>query len=334
MPTLPASRVNKSKPFQSTGVDYCGPFKVKGSNEKVWVILFTCFTTRLMHLEPVSSMTAEDFLLSFRRFVARKGVPQYVLSDNAKQFKTASTALDELWSKAISDSKAIDYCNEKHIIWDFITERAPWKGGLYERLVGLVKNALKQSIGRKFVNFNEFWTFLTEIESTLNSRPLTYVNAEDAFVIRPIDFVSPNLQINLPTNLSDDQSNDPAYFPSSACGGERLVERYYKTVEYLDKFWNLWSQNYLNFLRERNINQHKNRRGAIERQPIVNEEVLVYEPDQPRGLWKVAKIMKVVTSTDGEVRSAEIQYNDGFVTRRAVNHLYFLEEPTPSVSRE
>uniref|UniRef100_A0A914XW44 Integrase catalytic domain-containing protein n=1 Tax=Panagrolaimus superbus TaxID=310955 RepID=A0A914XW44_9BILA len=326
MPDLPASRVNKTRPFQNTGVDYCGPFKIKGKDEKAWVILFTCFTTRLMHLEPVTSMTSEDFLLSFRKFVSRRGVPQYVLSDNAKQFKTVATALDEIYRKAIHDPQTLDYCNLEGITWDFITERAPWKGGLYERLVALVKNALKLSIGRRFVDFNEFWTLLCEVEATLNSRPLTYVHADESFVIRPIDFISPELQTQLPTSSSDNQSSDPSYFPSTACGGEKLVERYFKTVEYLDKFWKLWSTDYLNLLRERNNTQHKNHRGAIQRRPMVNENVLVYEPDQPRGLWKLATIKNVIQSSDGEIRSAEIQFADGFVTRRAINHLYPTEE--------
>uniref|UniRef100_A0A914YQM0 Integrase catalytic domain-containing protein n=1 Tax=Panagrolaimus superbus TaxID=310955 RepID=A0A914YQM0_9BILA len=326
MPNLPSTRVNVSKPFQNVGLDYCGPFKVKGDKEKVWICLFTCFTTRLIHLEPVTSMNSEDFLAAFRRFTARRGVPCYILSDNAKQFKTAATALDELWSKSIKDEHTVQYCNENAIVWDYITERAPWKGGLYERMVGLVKNALKQTIGRRFINFVEFWTFLCEVEATINSRPLTYVHSKEAFVIRPIDFISPQIKLTLPTVTVDNEKDDETFLPSDSCGGERLVEHYRKTSIYLEKFWNLWSKEYLNFLRERNDMEHKNRRGAIKRHPIVNESVLVFEPDQPRGLWKTAKVKELIYSNDNEIRSVKIEYSDGFVTRRAINHLYPFEE--------
>uniref|UniRef100_A0A914YX01 Integrase catalytic domain-containing protein n=1 Tax=Panagrolaimus superbus TaxID=310955 RepID=A0A914YX01_9BILA len=334
MPQLPSTRVNNSKPFQNVGIDYGGPFKIKGNQGKVWISLFTCFTTRMIHLEPVTSMDSENFLSAFRRFVARRGVPNYILSDNAKQFKTAATALDQIFELSIKDANLIQYCNDNSIVWDYITERAPWKGGLYERMIGLVKNALKQTIGRKFLNLVDFWTFLCEVESTINSRPLTYVHANEPFVIRPADFVSPGIQINLPTVTVDNESEDPMYLPSTAHGGERLVERYKKTLEHLDKFWNLWNKDYLNFLRERNDNEHKTRRGSIKRQPQINEMVLVYEPDVARGLWKVAKIKELIISNDNEVRSAKIEYKDGFETRRAVNHLYPIEESSVDLESE
>uniref|UniRef100_A0A914YCB1 Integrase catalytic domain-containing protein n=1 Tax=Panagrolaimus superbus TaxID=310955 RepID=A0A914YCB1_9BILA len=228
MPQLPGTRINRSKPFDNVGVDYCGPFKIKGKEEKVWVILFTCFTTRLIHLEPVTTMTTEDFLLSFRRFVARRGTPKYVLSDNAKQFKTAATALDQIWSASINDEQTTNFCLQHDITWDYITERAPWKGGLYERLVGLVKNAMKQSIGKKFLSLNEYSTFLCEIEATLNSRPITYVHANDPIVIRPTDFISPSIELTLPTSDADSFSTDPSYLPSNAAGGEPLEYRIFE----------------------------------------------------------------------------------------------------------
>uniref|UniRef100_A0AC35GUS5 Integrase catalytic domain-containing protein n=1 Tax=Panagrolaimus sp. PS1159 TaxID=55785 RepID=A0AC35GUS5_9BILA len=334
MPQLPSTRVNNSKPFQNVGIDYCGPFKIKGNKGKVWISLFTCFTTRLIHLEPVTSMDSEAFLSAFRRFVARRAVPNYILSDNAKQFKTAATALDKIWDKAINDKKTVQYCNDNSIVWDYITERAPWKGGLYERMVGLVKNALKQTIGIQFLNFVDFWTFLCEVESTINSRPLTYVHANEPFVIRPADFVSPGININLPTVTVDNEFEDPTYLPTATCGGERLVERYKKTLQHLNKFWNLWNKDYLNFLRERNENGHKSRRGSIKRQPQINEMVLVFEPDIPRGLWKVAKIIELIFSNDNEIRSVKIEYKDGFQTRRAVNHLYPIEEDSIDLESE
>uniref|UniRef100_A0A914Z2Y1 Integrase catalytic domain-containing protein n=1 Tax=Panagrolaimus superbus TaxID=310955 RepID=A0A914Z2Y1_9BILA len=326
MPQLPATRVNKSSPFQNVGIDYAGPFKIKGVKEKSWIILFTCFTTRLIHLEPVTSMASIDFLQCFRRFISRRGLPHFVLSDNAKQFKTTSTTLDKIWKESIQDKQAINFFNENGIVWEFITERAPWKGGLYERLVSLVKNAIKQTLGHQVLNFNEFWTFLNEVESTINSRPITYVHSKESFVIRPIDFITPKIEIRLPATATNDYLNDPTYLPTNSGGGECLAEQYYKTIQYLDKFWELWSKDYLNLLRERNNDIHKNARGAIQRHPIVNEKVIVFEPDIPRGNWKTAEIKKLIKSSDNQIRSVELKYDDGFVTRRALNHLYPLEE--------
>jgi len=57
----------------------------------------------------------------------------------------------------------------------FITALAPWQGGYYERLVGMVKRSLRKVAGRKHFTLEQFSTLLIEIEAVLNSRPLTYV---------------------------------------------------------------------------------------------------------------------------------------------------------------
>ena len=89
-PPLPDFRVSKSRPFQTTGVDFAGPLYVRASDvsrtTKVWMVLYTCYVTRAVHLDLVQEMSAETFLRSFRRFTARRGTPARMLSDNAKTF--------------------------------------------------------------------------------------------------------------------------------------------------------------------------------------------------------------------------------------------------------
>ena len=61
------------------------------------------------------------------------------------------------------------------IRWNFTAALAPWQGGFYERLVGMVKRHLKKVTRRKHFTLEQLVTLLTEIEAVLNSRPLTYV---------------------------------------------------------------------------------------------------------------------------------------------------------------
>ncbi|VDO87474.1 unnamed protein product [Heligmosomoides polygyrus] len=85
-----------------------------------------------------------------------------------------------------------------HFRWKFITPLSPWKGGFYERLVGLVKSSLKKTIHRRTLDLWNFQTLITEIEATLNTRPITPVltNAtEEGFVLRPIDLISPYFRL-------------------------------------------------------------------------------------------------------------------------------------------
>ena len=87
-PPLPAERVNQSKPFQVSGVDYTGALLVKDHNvtSKAYIVLFTCAVTRAIHLEVVYSLSEEDFLRAFIKFSSRRSMPQIMYSDNAANF--------------------------------------------------------------------------------------------------------------------------------------------------------------------------------------------------------------------------------------------------------
>ena len=102
-PPLPDYRVTQTRPFQATGLDFAGPLYVKTDTRdaktptrKVWLCLYTCSSTRAVHLDLVTDMTAESFIRSFRRFTARRGVPSLIISDNAKTFKSASKSLNRI----------------------------------------------------------------------------------------------------------------------------------------------------------------------------------------------------------------------------------------------
>ena len=90
---LPAFRVQEDYAFASVGIDFAGPLYVKSSSshtEKAYIALFTCATSRAVHVEMVPDLKTETFLLCFKRFVSRRGLPQLVVTDNAKTFKAFS----------------------------------------------------------------------------------------------------------------------------------------------------------------------------------------------------------------------------------------------------
>ena len=95
---LPPDRVANVPPFTNTGVDFAGPLYVKNSDNgtKTYVCLFTCATTRAIHLELTTSPGAPQFLQAFRRFVGHRGLPAKLLSDNAKTFKAAGKEVKKL----------------------------------------------------------------------------------------------------------------------------------------------------------------------------------------------------------------------------------------------
>ena len=174
-PDLPQLRVDDSPPFTYTGLDFAGPLYVHESSgdsckaTKVYVLLFTCASTRAVHLEIVERLDVETFLRAFRRFAARRGLPSMVLSDNAKTFKTASKEI----MKIIRAKRVHTYFANKGITWGFSVERVPWWGGMWERLVRSVKNCLKKVIGLASLKLDELQTLLVEVECIINSRPIT-----------------------------------------------------------------------------------------------------------------------------------------------------------------
>ena len=103
---LPTFRTQLSEPFYTTGVDFAGPlyYKVgKGNTQKAYIILFTCASTRAVHLVLCKSMAVEEFKRALKWFVVRRGKPNTIISDNAKTFRAART-----WLQRVKDSDEIN----------------------------------------------------------------------------------------------------------------------------------------------------------------------------------------------------------------------------------
>lgn len=146
-------------------------------------------------------MSAEQFLWCLRRFVARRGKPKQTISDNAPQFKLVKSTVDEAWQLSTTSPDTQSYLANEGIKWSFIIELAPWMGGFYERLVGLVKPSLRKSIGKISLNIVQLETILTAVEMAVNSRPLVYVGADlnSVFALTPGDFLNLNPNTGVPS---------------------------------------------------------------------------------------------------------------------------------------
>ncbi|CAG2224943.1 unnamed protein product [Mytilus edulis] len=214
MAPFPRSRVSRNLPFQGTGLDYLGPVYVKDDTvmKKRWICLFTCFVTRAIHLEIVNDMTTEEFICAFRRFVSTRGTPSEVISDNASQFKLCSETIKSVWENTIIKNEIVqNYMSSCGIQWKFITELAPWMGGFYERLVGLVKRCLRKTLRKRSVSDVQLLTLMKEIEAVINSRPLVYVDEElqSRTTLTPNHFLAINSQNGIPD--VDYDLKDPSY---------------------------------------------------------------------------------------------------------------------------
>lgn len=310
-PPLPKYRVETSDPFQNVGLDYTGALRTRGE-DKVYILLFTCATTRAVHLELCDNMSSEEFLLAFRRFCARRSIPKLIFSDNAPTFLQASNYLKEL----NQDPNVISFLGEKKCEWRTIPVNAPWFGGMWERCVGIVKAGLKAVVGRALLNKSELCTVLTEVEATVNSRPLTYVYTDlnEPLPLTPSHLLyGRSLTMFPPDHLSDEEITDPSLNTKST-----VTRRYQYISRIIADFRLRWINDYLLALRERNSNKH-----GRPTAPAVGDIVLI-KSDNPRLLWKLGKIAKIHEGPDSGERVATVETANG-VAIRPVARLYNLE---------
>lgn len=89
-----------------------------------------------------------------------------------------SATINLAWSEVATYNSVQSFCSQHGIEWHFIVEYSPWMGGFCERLVGVVKTALRKTISRALLTSSQLTTILYEIETTINSRPLVYGDEE------------------------------------------------------------------------------------------------------------------------------------------------------------
>ena len=144
MADLPRERLQECVlSFNNTGVDYFCPFEVKFLRKtmKRWCCLFTCLTTRAVHIDVVPSLEAEICSTAITRFIARSSKPATILCDNGTNFVGAARKMRgciNAWNQSeIEKSLA-----EKDIKWNFNPPGAPHFGGIWERLVRSCEKAM------------------------------------------------------------------------------------------------------------------------------------------------------------------------------------------------
>ena len=307
-PPLPAIRLSEMPPFTNTGVDFAGPLFIQERGSKLahksYIALYTCASSRAVHLELVPSMSSSSFKNSLVRFVSARGVPSCMVSDNAKSFKKTAEDLNCL----ITRSPTKEYIDDNNITWLFYLEKSPWWGGFIERMVGSVKSVLRKILYRSFLSYDEMSTLLKEVESVVNSRPITYIyNDEVVDPLSPSHLLIGKRSTQLPNDTLYVNDNDDR---------NRFRERL------LSVFNQKWKKVYLSELQEYHITAHKsNQRDLV---PEVGEVVLM-KNTSPRSAWKLARVTNLYASRDGRIRSVEVMKPNRKLARRPPQLLIPLE---------
>ena len=185
MADLPSERlIPDQPPFTFVSVDYFGPalVKQKRSHVKRYGCIFTCLTTRAIHIEIAHSLDTDSFISAMPRFIATRGRPQVVRRDNGSNFHAGErelrAALDG-WNQQWIDK----YASQQEIKWIFNPPATAHMGGVWERLVRSVKKILSVLLSEQVVGDESLLTVVAEAESILNSRSLKKKNKIVSFVV-------------------------------------------------------------------------------------------------------------------------------------------------------
>ncbi|XP_076030380.1 uncharacterized protein LOC143018676 [Oratosquilla oratoria] len=194
--------------------------------------------------------------------------------------------------------------------WKFIAPRFPWWGGWWERHVRSVKSALKKCLGTRCLTKCELETTLFEVEACINSRPLIYVS-DDHDVKNPMtpSHVLIGRVSGFQPHVSDEHLD---------VNHKDLNEREHVRERKLDRFWKMWSDDYVRNLpptvkgSKPNCNMKK---GSV---------VLLGEDNVPRMSWHFGVIIELLPGRDGIVRCVNVKTAKG-VLCRPVQKLHDLE---------
>ena len=310
MASLPEDRVTPAKaPFTYVGIDCFGPFEVKRGRARVkrYGVLFTCLTLRAIHIEVANSLDTDSFINALRRFIARRGQPEEIRSDNGGNFVKGERELREAidgWNQ----SKIHDCLLQRNIKWKYNPPASSHHGGVWERCIRTVRKVMKALMKEQLMDDEGLNTLMCEVESIVNGRPITK-SSDDP---RDLDPLTPNHLLCLQTG----NAVPPGRFDKD----DSYSRRRWRQIQYLaDVFWRRWTREYLPSLQERQ------KWNVTQRNFEVNDIVLILDENTPRSSWPLGRIEEVyINREDNLVRSVKLRTKSSTLLR-PVTKLVLLE---------
>ena len=293
MGQLPKLRVAVGFPaFSNTAIDMFGPLQIRVGRKTLKeadAIIFTCMTTRAVHLELVTDRSTDTFLMAFRRFTSLRGNPNNCWSDCGTNFIGAQHYLKEITQEWDIPKMQSAVCEEFSCTfhWNWNVPRASHQNGVVESLIKSVRRALEVSSKTQVLTEEQWRTFLAQVTCLVNQRPL-YPSSNGIWEGPP---VTPNdllIGNHFPPPVPEEQSK---------VNPRNLVRSTEKRVQ---EFWHCWLKYFAPDLLPRN-KWYRRRENLRE-----GDLVLEMEPT-PRRTWKMAVVLETFPGDDGLVMKAKIK---------------------------
>ena len=300
MADLPADRTEVAPPFTSLGFDVFRPWTVNtrktrgGSvNSKRWGLVFTCLSSRTIHIEVLESMDASSFICALRRFFALRGPASLLRCDRGTNFIGAKSELDDALGE-MNQSRVERYARHQGCKWLFKPPHASHFGGAWERQIGTIRrvlDAMLAQLGSSQLTHELLVTLMAEVTAIVNARPIAAMPT-DTDEPQPL---SPSMLLTMKTRpLGPPHGN---FLPV-----DLYARRRWRRVQYLaDQFWIRWRRDYLQNM------QIRSKWSKQQRNLSAGDVVLMKDEEVHRNNWPIGRVTEAIKSGDGQVRKAQVE---------------------------
>ncbi|KAI5727292.1 hypothetical protein M8J77_000310 [Diaphorina citri] len=306
MGDIPLSRFAQGRCFINVAIDFAGPYLLKSGPRrnspivKSYLVVFVCMSVKAVHLELANSLTTESCLAALDRFIARRGKPNRIYSDQGTNFKASARHLSEVQQYLKIASPCInEHLASRGIKWNFHPPGAPNFSGLAEAGVKSAKHHLTRLLDGRPLYQEELCTLLCEVEACLNSRPLGFISTlpDDGFdYLTPGHFLVGAPLLARPEYDVADESITP-------------LRRWKLLTRINQNLWRRWSNEYLHT----QIQRLKWQKTGTNLK--VGDPVFVIGENVPPRDWPLSRVVSVTHGADGVVRVAQVQGRHGLLTR-------------------
>ena len=300
MADLPADITEVAPPFTNVGFDVLGPWmirsrKIRGgaANSKRWGLVFTCLSSRAIHIELLESMDASSFICTLRRFFALRSPVSILWCDRGTNFIGGKSELGDALSE-MDQRQVKGYVNNHGCQWIFNPPHASHFGGAWERQIGTiccVLEAMFAELGSHQLTHELLVTLMAEVTAIVYARPISAI---------PTDADEP--QSLSPSRLLTMKTRPLGPPPGNFVPPDGYARRRWRSVQYLTgQFWIRWRRQYLQ------SRQTRTKWEKPKRNLCTEDIVLVREEGAYRNDRLVGRVSEAIESDDGRLRKAEVE---------------------------
>jgi hypothetical protein len=286
--------------FANTALDLFVPFEIKLGRKTIieaWCCIFTCMTSRVIHLELCTDRSIDTFLMAFRRFSCIRAHPKLVWSDRGTNFVGSQKYVQEMvesWDIPKIKCSFLEFGTSFEWCWN--VPKASYMNGVVESLIKSVRRALESSCKMIAYTEEQWRTCLAEVTFLVNSRPLYPASGniwEEPPITRNDLIIGPNFGVPQP---EEEEQVNPRHLSKSV--QKRVCQ-----------FWQCWMRYFApNLLIGLKWHEKKDNVG-------VGDLVLEIDGNRKRGEWQMALVEEVFPGGDNLVRKVKIRTSKGVYER-------------------